>query len=89
MIACHGEPARRISSLVWHQVVRCAKMAWEEPVAGLTADVILGADLLYDPGAHLRMCIDRLSLSINQWTNLASVGQVTLRTLQMHVHSSG
>ncbi len=33
------------------QVVRCVEMAWEEPIAGLQADVVLGADLLYDPGA--------------------------------------
>ena len=33
------------------QALLCLEMAWESRVAGLAPDVVLGADLLYDPGA--------------------------------------
>ena len=34
------------------------EMAWESPFAGLVPDVVLGADLLYDPGAPLSTCVE-------------------------------
>jgi len=58
---------RKVSCLCCSQqgeegsTVQCMRMPWEAPVPDLHPDVILGADLLYDPGGCLSDSIPRLN----------------------------
>ena len=38
-------------------VVQCMRMRWEAPAPDLHPDIILGADLIYDPGGCPPLCL--------------------------------
>lgn len=59
---------------------------WSAPPADLTCDVILGSDLLYDPGAHITTQHSPLDRRDNT-PNTALMGSSAWSTLECCMHS--